>query len=65
MPGKSKSKSNDPSFQAYVDKDKEEPVVKPEVPKGLCIWTKPSGDTILLNEHPATVAHAEKMGWKR
>ncbi len=63
MPGKSKSKES--FFQALANKDEKAPVVKPEVPKGLCIWTKPSGDTILLNENPATVAHAEKMGWKR
>ena len=31
----------------------------------LVTWIKDNGDEIKLNTHPANVAHAEKMGWKK
>ena len=31
----------------------------------LTEWVKPSGSRLMLNEEPATIEHAEKMGWTR
>ena len=31
----------------------------------LTTWVKPNKDEIKLNSAPATVAHAESMGWKK
>ena len=28
-------------------------------------WTKPNGNTIETNDEPATIAYAEKLGWKK
>jgi len=31
----------------------------------LITWVKDNGDEIKINTLPATVAHAEQMGWKK
>lgn len=28
-------------------------------------WEKPNGREIVINDHPANVAYAESLGWKR
>lgn len=31
----------------------------------MAIWVKPNQVEIELNDEPATVAHAESLGWKK
>ncbi len=31
----------------------------------MAVWTKDNGQKITLNDEPATIEHAESLGWKK